>query len=212
MTPPRLRTTVATAVATAAALAVATPLAFAHDFWLVPTALLVAPGAELDAGADWDVQSAAFVVPVAPVGGRSAGAADGERLAAGGQGSDSAAVAAAVAQYHRALATGDSAAALTLLAPDAVILESGGVETRDEYRAHHLPADIAFARAVKGVRGSVRVVVRGDVGWATSTSTTRGEYRGRAVDSAGAELMVLTRTPTGWKIAAIHWSSRARRP
>jgi ketosteroid isomerase-like protein len=126
-------------------------------------------------------------------------------------GSDSAAVATVVERYHRALESGDSVAALALLASDAVILESGGIETREEYRSHHLPADIAFARAVKSVRSPVRAVVRGDVAWATSTSTTQGEFRGRPVDSTGAELMVLTRTTEGWKITAIHWSSRSRR-
>jgi hypothetical protein len=35
---------------------------------------------------------------------------------------------------------------------------------------------------------------------------------GRAINSSGAELMVLVRTSSGWKISAIHWSSRARRP
>jgi ketosteroid isomerase-like protein len=49
------------------------------------------------------------------------------------------------------------------------------------------------------------------VAWATSTSTARGEFRGRPVNSEGAELMVLTRTPEGWKISAIHWSSRTIR-
>jgi len=131
--------------------------------------------------------------------------------AAQGTVGDSAAVAAVVDRYHRALESADSVAALALLATDAVILESGGVETREEYRSHHLPADIAFARAVKGVRGPIRVVVRGDVAWATSTSTAQGEFRGRAINSAGAELMVLTRTTAGWKINAIHWSSRTRR-
>jgi hypothetical protein len=56
--------------------------------------------------------------------------------------SDSAAAAAAVGAYHRALASGDTAAALALLAPDAVVLESGGAESRDEYRSHHLAADM----------------------------------------------------------------------
>ncbi|HET9453194.1 MAG TPA: nuclear transport factor 2 family protein, partial [Gemmatimonadaceae bacterium] len=102
--------------------------------------------------------------------------------------------------------------ALRLLAPDAVILESGGAETVAEYRAHHLPADIAFAAAVPSNRTVTRVVVRGDMGWVASTSTTQGEFRGRAINSAGAELMVLTRTGDGWRISAIHWSSRARRP
>lgn len=121
---------------------------------------------------------------------------------------DSAAVAAVVERYHRALAEGDSAAALGLLAEDAVIVESGGIESRREYRSHHLPADIAFVRAVKGSRSPVRVNVRGDVAWTTATSTTRGKYRGRVANSAGAELMVLIRAGDGWKISAIHWSSR----
>ena len=97
-----------------------------------------------------------------------------------------------------------------LVADDVVVLESGGVETRDEYRSHHLPADIQFARAVPSTRGATRVVTRGDVAWARSTSRTRGEFRGRSIDSVGAELMVLVRTADGWRIAAIHWSSRSR--
>jgi hypothetical protein len=50
--------------------------------------------------------------------------------------------------------------------------------------------------------------MNGDVAWATLTSTTQGEYKGRAIISAGAELMVLTRAsgaPDGWRIGAIHW-------
>lgn len=125
---------------------------------------------------------------------------------------DSAEVARVVTAYHHALSQSDSAAALALLASDAVILESGGAETREEYRSHHLPGDIAFVSALPGQRTPVRVTVRGDVAWAWSTSITQGEYRGRQINSAGAELMVLTRTPGGWRISAIHWSSRARRP
>ena len=59
---------------------------------------------------------------------------------------EAARVASAVAAFHAALAAGDSVAALELLAPDAQILESGSSETLAEYRAHHLPADIAFPR------------------------------------------------------------------
>lgn len=125
---------------------------------------------------------------------------------------DSAAVAQAVADYHAALARGDSAAALALLAPDAVILESGGLESRNEYRAHHLPGDIGFARAVPSRRGPIRVTLAGDVAWAVSSSETTGTFRERAINSTGVELMVLSRTPEGWRIRAIHWSSRSRRP
>ncbi|HVE79539.1 MAG TPA: DUF4440 domain-containing protein [Gemmatimonadaceae bacterium] len=124
---------------------------------------------------------------------------------------DSAEVVAAVERFAGALAEGDSAAALALLTADAVVLEGGQVETLEQYRAHHLPADIAYARTVRRERGPVAVTVRGDAAWARSASTARGEFRGRPVDPAAAELMVLVRTPAGWRISAIHWSSRARR-
>ena len=123
---------------------------------------------------------------------------------------DSAAVAGVIAKYHEALAAGDSLAALALLTDDAVILENGGIETRAEYRSHHLPGDITFAKAIKSQRGPVHVRVRGDVAWASGTSTTQGKMNGRAINSAGVELMVLVRTAQGWKISAIHWSSQRR--
>ena len=126
------------------------------------------------------------------------------------QGSDSARVAAAVEQFHAALSAGDSAAALALLADDVMILESGGVETRNEYRSHHLPGDIAFARAIKSERTLLQLRINGDVAWVSSSSTTRGTYRERAIDSLGAEIMVLTRSGDRWLISAIHWSSRRR--
>ena len=125
---------------------------------------------------------------------------------------DSNAVAATVERFHSAIAAGDSVAALALLGDDVVILESGTLESRDDYRAHHLPADIAFARAVPSRRGAMAVQIRGDVAWVTGTSTSKGEYRGRSINSTGAELVVLSRdTAGGWKIRAIHWSSRSTR-
>jgi len=121
---------------------------------------------------------------------------------------DSTAVTASVRAFHEALAAGDSAGALRLLAADAVILESGARESRDEYAAHHLAEDIEFARAVPIERRALQITVSGDVAWANSTSLMRGTYRNRAIDAAGVELMVLSRTATGWVIRAIHWSSR----
>lgn len=132
-------------------------------------------------------------------------------LPASAQGSDQTAVAATIQAFHDALARGDSLAALALLAPDALILESGGLETKEDYRGHHLPGDIAFARAVATNRNAPTIVVVGDVAWAVGTSQTSGTYRERAVNSAGAELVVLTRAGEGWQIRAIHWSSRTRR-
>lgn len=125
-----------------------------------------------------------------------------------GPAADSAAAAAVVSDFHAALAAGDSARALELLAPHARILEGGGVETREEYAAHHLGADMAFAGAVPRERGPLSVTVRGDVAWATSTSRVQGTYRDREIDARGAELAVLTRHGDQWRIEAVHWSSR----
>ncbi len=152
--------------------------------------------ADAGSGADWDTHWATlvFAVEAGPAGARS----------------DSAEVVSTVDRFHAALATGDSVAVASLLAPDAVILESGGVETRAQYLGGHLRGDIAFAQAVPRERGAIQVHLEGPLAWATSTSVTRGEYRGRTINSVSAELMVLLRTPEGWRIKAIHWSSRAR--
>lgn len=123
--------------------------------------------------------------------------------------SDSAEVVHVIESYHTALARADTAAAMALLAADAIILESGGMETREEYRSHHLPADMAFAGAVPRERSSIVVRVHGNTAWAASTSTVRGTFRDREIDARGAELMVLRRTSDGWRIEAIHWSSRS---
>jgi hypothetical protein len=123
---------------------------------------------------------------------------------------DSAAVTRLGEQFHRALAEGDSASAIAILKPDVQILESGGTETLFEYRGHHLPADIAFARAVKSERVIEQVRVVGDVAWIVAKSTSQGTYNDRPVNTIGAELMVLTRSSGTWRISAIHWSSRRR--
>jgi ketosteroid isomerase-like protein len=160
-------------------------------------------------GADWDthwvtvvfgVEGSGQATPVA----RTPGEAT--------DGPDSAAVAQVVHHFHAALEAADSLTALRLLKEDAIILESGAVETKQEYRTHHLPGDIAFARAVRRQAGPIRVVVRGEIAWATSTSTMRGTYRDRPVNSQSVELMVLERVAERWRIAAIHWSSRTLRP
>ncbi len=128
--------------------------------------------------------------------------------------SDSADAVAVAVAFRQALAGGDSTAALRLLAPDVVILEAGGVETLADYRSHHLPGDIAYARALRGVHTLKSVVVSGDAAWVTSTSVTEGQFNGHAVNSSGAELMVLSRAHPGapWTIRAVHWSSRRRSP
>jgi ketosteroid isomerase-like protein len=133
-------------------------------------------------------------------------------LAAQPAGNDSAAVLAVVSAFHAGLRTGDAAAVMQLIADDALFLEVGGVETRSEYGKNHLPSDIEFEKTVSAKRSPIRVVVNGNSAWATSTSEYSGTFQGRAIDSLGAELMVLSREPAGWRIRAIHWSGRARKP
>lgn len=117
-------------------------------------------------------------------------------------------VRAAVESFHSALESADSTAALRQLHRDVVIYESGHAETFAQYRAGHLRGDIAFASATSREIVDAAVTVWGDQALYTSTSRTTGQYRGREIDSRGTETMVLVRTPEGWRIRHIHWSSR----
>ena len=126
--------------------------------------------------------------------------------------SDSADVAAVAERFRAALARGDSATVLAMLAPDLQVLESGELENRAQYRQHHLPADIEYAMAIQGVHTVSAVVVHGNAAWVTSTSISQGTFKDRKINSAGAELLVLSRAGARapWQIRAIHWSSRRR--
>jgi ketosteroid isomerase-like protein len=117
-------------------------------------------------------------------------------------------VRATVDAFHAALSRGEGAAAMKALAPDAIILEGGGVETRAEYESHHLAADMAFAKALPSTRSNVRVQINGDTAWLTSASRTEGSFNEKPINSRGAELVVLTKSADGWRIRAIHWSSQ----
>lgn len=127
---------------------------------------------------------------------------------------DVAGITAVVEGFHRALDRGDGAAAMALLAPDALVIESGTVQTREEYAHEHLDEDIAFAKSAPSTRSALKILQEGMVAWISSTTEIRGSYKGRQINSAGAELMVVTQTSAGWRIRAIHWSDhpvRARK-
>lgn len=113
----------------------------------------------------------------------------------------------AARSFGEALARGDSVAMLALLHDDVVIYEGGHAETKAQYRTGHIRSDIAYATAVKSERVKDAVLLSGDVALYTRESRARGRYRDRDVDSVGTETMVLVRTPEGWKIRHIHWSS-----
>lgn len=130
------------------------------------------------------------------------------RISLGGELSgESGAVANVIETFHNALSHGDGKTAIGLLTSDAVILESGSLETRAEYEAHHLQEDIQFAQATHSLRSDVRVEIDGKTAWLTSRSRTDGSFEGKPVNSSGVELAILTKTVEGWRIRAIHWST-----
>ena len=117
------------------------------------------------------------------------------------------AVQAVVRSFHEALHRGDVEAIRQLLAGDAVILESGRLESRQEYLRHHVDADIEFAKAVASKVTTSEATISGQTAWVRSTSVSQGTFRNRVLKLVGAELVVLTRAAARWEIRAIHWSS-----
>lgn len=117
---------------------------------------------------------------------------------------------AVVAAFHAALAAGDGDGALAHLAPEVVILESGGSEkSRDEYASHHLGGDMRFAAASTREMLDQRQETYGDTAVVLSWSRTIGSFGDRQIDSNGVETMVLRRAGNTWHIVHIHWSSRS---
>ena len=136
--------------------------------------------------------------------------AHGHDHAAGSVAAEAAGAATAVDAFHAALKAGDTAAALTLLAPEVMIFEEGVAErSRDEYASHHLGADAAFAAATAAGISHRSGWADGDVAWIATEGRTTGQFNGRPVDRLSAETMVLKRHADGWRIHHIHWSSRA---
>jgi hypothetical protein len=107
------------------------------------------------------------------------------------------------------LRSGDRKAALALLARDALIYESGHAEGKSEYAAHHLDADIAFAKAVPGTTTKRTGGMAGQVAWLTSEGRTTGTFKGKALDRRTVETALLHSVRGKWMIVHLHWSSAA---
>jgi ketosteroid isomerase-like protein len=112
--------------------------------------------------------------------------------------------------FYSAMKAGDATKAMTFIAPDAVFVESGRLETRAEYEKNHLPNDIAFERQVTGKRGQWQVKMEADTAWAIATTDFDGTFDGSPVSFISAQLAVLTRQDGRWLIRSVHWSSRRR--
>jgi ketosteroid isomerase-like protein len=100
---------------------------------------------------------------------------------------------------------------MSLLADDVMILESGAVQTRADYLGGHLGADMKASQGSKAERTLVKVTIMGDAAYVVSRSLTPATGAQGSTGSETAELVVLSKSATGWKIRAIHWSSRRRR-
>ncbi len=124
---------------------------------------------------------------------------------------DSAGAVAAVAQFHAALKDADSVRAVSLLAEDVMILESGAIQTRSDYLGHHLGADMKGSAGSKAERSVVRVSLAVGSAIVVSRSITPPTGAEGNTGSEMAELMVLSKTANGWQIRAVHWSSRKRK-
>ena len=112
--------------------------------------------------------------------------------------------------FHAAMGRADAAGVADLLLDDAVIFEQGGAESsKAEYVEAHLPGDIAYSQGMSDTVTSRRSSVQGDLAWVLTQGRTTGTYDGKPVDRLTTETMVLKKTRMGWRIAHIHWSSRA---
>ena len=121
---------------------------------------------------------------------------------------DEAGLDAAVKAYQTAFDTNKPAEVMAFIADDALMMEAGIVQTRAEYEKEHLPADMDFGKGVTAKRAPDRRVVRGDTAWVTTQTQFTGTYQDKPVSFQGLELMVWSRELAGWRIRAIHWSSR----
>lgn len=112
--------------------------------------------------------------------------------------------------FHAAMGRGDAAEVADFLLDDAVIFEQGGAESsKAEYVEAHLPGDIAYSQGMTDTVTSRRSTVQGSLAWVLTQGRTTGTYEGKKVDRLTTETMVLKKTREGWRIAHIHWSSRA---
>lgn len=166
-------------------------------FWAIAALVPVAAGAH----ADETPAPAATPIPA------------GTPAPAAASSADEAAVAAVVADFHRALREGYRDGVLKLLDERAVIFETGYVEVdREQYATGHLDSDLMFAAQVKRDVVHSETTVAGDMAVVLTQSRNAGEFMDAKIDLENTETMVLRRAADGWKIVHIHWSGHNRTP
>lgn len=115
---------------------------------------------------------------------------------------------AVVDAFGAALKASDSGMVERLLLPDVLIAEGGGAERSfAEYAGDHMPADMAFTKAVEFTLKDRKVIETGEMATIVSASQVHGEFQGKTIHSQSMETMVLKLVEGQWRIAHIHWSS-----
>lgn len=120
------------------------------------------------------------------------------------------AAAATLAQYKRAVESGDLSGAEALFAQDAQIFESGGIEGNfAHYRDHHLAPELKAFKSFAFKDYKVSVRGEGEVAIATETyNYTIVLANSETVERAGVATSVLKWTGGKWQIISLHSSSR----
>ena len=114
-----------------------------------------------------------------------------------------------VDSLYAALKTANTELIRTILDPEVLIFESGGVEASlEEYESHHMGADMVFMANMNREIISRKVIEQGDICVVATQATLSGSYHDKPIDSKSTETLVLQRKEQGWRITHIHWSSR----
>ena len=111
-------------------------------------------------------------------------------------------------QLADAISIGDINSLRSVVAPDVLIFESGGMESSlVEYEGHHMPADMAFMKAMQREVTSQQVLDLGESATVVTRSRIYGMYNDQNVDLKSTETLVMRKVDGQWKIIHIHWSS-----
>ena len=119
---------------------------------------------------------------------------------------------AVVERFGKALAAGDLKTVEVLLAPDMLILETGGAErSRAEYMGHHAISDAQFLKGSHHQLKRRAARTSGELAWVASESELHANKDGKPLTLLSTETMVLRKTGADWRIVHIHWSSRPKK-
>lgn len=115
--------------------------------------------------------------------------------------------------FHAALKAGETGKAASLMAPGVLVFEAGGAEaSKAAYSTQHLAADAAFEKTAVEVTLRRTGAAAGDSAWIATEGRVQARTGEKVTDRLTTETMILARTPDGWRIVHVHWSSRATPP